>query len=125
METLEKNKRIAEFMGWILNQETSRYNPYRQLGLTLWSPFTGNDRAHHSSQLAFHFSWEWVMLVVEKIEKIKGVHVIITTSTLCEIFHFGKLVVKSGGDSKIESVYNAVVAFIEWYTPHQAEGTNP
>lgn len=52
------------------------------------------------------------MPVVEKLEKIKGIHVIISTGLLCEVFHFGKLIARCSSETKIQPVYDAVVAAI-------------
>lgn len=100
MEDITKNnKLIAEFLGHTRTGDT--YNIPNE------HPYL------HQEYLKYHKSWDWLMPVVEKIEKVKGAHVIITTGTLCEIFHFGKLISRSNcAGSKIEGVYQAVIGFI-------------
>jgi len=77
--------------------------------------------------LKYHYSWDWLMPVVEKIEK-EGHEISISsqmeyihddTETYwhqdCCISSDNQEIVNTTGRSKINSVYAAVVQFIQWY----------
>ncbi len=100
--TTENNRLLAEFMninksilnskGIRLNFENSRYNTY-------------------------HKDWNWLMKVVEKIEKLDfyeyGVEIY---GLKCTIRTYKKIITVSTDDeSKITAVYNACLEFIKWY----------
>ncbi len=55
-EIIKNNNLIAEYLGW--DKRDAFYGYYRQFDEFLYNPTTGNDRAHHFEQLAFHESWE-------------------------------------------------------------------
>lgn len=63
---------------------------------------------YNPDELEYNCSWDWLMPVIEKMEKIRGLHIIITSANLCEIFHFGKLLCRTTDENKITSVYSAV-----------------
>lgn len=105
MNTTENNKLIAEFMGvskskidtngQVLNFENSKYNTY-------------------------HKDWNWLMEVVEKIESLVSqfnirTYTLGSTYTDVNIINGDKRIDIELQTSKIEAVYNACVAFIEWY----------
>lgn len=91
---MSDNEIIAEFMGHDVP------NGY----------LNGSDR-----NSKYDTSWDWLMPVVEKIERIKGVHLVISELG-CDIYSFGKRVSDSREDTKIKTVYKAVVSFIKWYS---------
>jgi len=71
--------------------------------------------------LRFDTSWDWLMPVVERIEKL-GHHVAIETGFV----EIGNDDVPVGvwhedGDNKIKLTYIAVVEFINWYNEQKAE----
>ena len=121
---LEGNKLIAEFMG-----ETIRKDG--KIGLKDKEPLTG----HCIVDAKYHYSFDWLMPVVEKIEKIKdnhhgyfGVHI---SSNNCTIqatnFNSGNPIgnppyyfADHYGDTKIQATYKAVVEFITWYNTLQS-----
>ena len=101
MTTEEGNKIIADFMGW-----ESKYHPVEQL----------------------HFSWDWLMPVVEKIENIKteygGIESHIFSPTWNkkikhECFFWAgdeiRNITSTKSDSKIDAVWGACVKFIQDY----------
>lgn len=106
-EEIEKNnKLIAKFMG---NEpyEDSRYG-------TLWNnPASDGVHEKTSFSLKYNTSWDWLMPVIEKIEKMdygfkmcrKVVEVYIDSTK--ETF------IKTKESSRIESLFKAVVEFIE------------
>lgn len=73
----------------------------------------------------FHNSWDWLMLVVEEIEKLdlidefnicydsvaKG-HIVSITPAFRETFN---TIITEVYEKKIDAIYDAVIRFIEWY----------
>lgn len=114
MKTIEENNRlIAEFMG------LSYCTKYTYEGW--YKNHEHNQRICDFDGLKYHSSWDWLMLVVEKIENLdneegewdcqfeilKGVCNII-------LLH-GDPAIQTFDDSKIQATYQAVIQFIEWY----------
>jgi len=64
--------------------------------------------------LKYDSSWDWLIPVVEKIEKEKGIQIAIYP-VACEIYYFGKCLTNITEDSKISAIYKAVVEFIKWF----------
>ena len=100
MNTTDKNTLIAEFMKWdILNDIT-----YSKATKGKWIEL---------DKLKFHSNWNWLMEVVEKIESL-GYYTQIDNIG-CVISHDNRDVIVYNSRTKIEAVYNACIAFIEWY----------
>lgn len=104
--TEENNKLIAEFMEFpkVPREHELKFSygikGFAKLGLSETTP----------SGLRFHSDWNWLMGVVQKVESFSGNKDVINWSrNNWSIFDL-KL-----SSSKIETVYNAVVSFIEWY----------
>jgi len=108
MSTTENNKIIAEFLG-----RTGKANKllYAFKNLDYRGQIWFNE-----NELRFHLDWNWLMEVVEKIEKqgfifdIKNYTTKITTG-----WKIGFKPIKTDSDTKIQSVYNACLEFIKWY----------
>ena len=105
--TTENNKIIAEFMGIADEIET---------GATSLIQIEGTTGYYKNDNLQFHTDWNWLMEVVEKIEKnylvdIFGKAVSIHENNVEMIVDLNAI----NYTTKIEAVYNAVVTFIEWY----------
>ncbi|HEY6143776.1 MAG TPA: hypothetical protein VIV55_10230 [Flavobacterium sp.] len=107
MET-ENNKLIAEFMG--ANGSHNYFGP----GDTL-----------------FDSDWNWLMCVVDKIDSLEvktnsdklGVDTfgIEINKTRCDITHYGDItnhLLQGEGKTRIETTYDAVVKFINWYNKY-------
>ena len=112
MNTAENNKLIVEFIGYSQPHpdypDTTYWYKKEQPPLTI---------------LSFDTDWNWLMLVVEKIENTKynnltfdvfisknktHIHYSANNEWFSNIFlHEGK--------TKIENTYNACVEFIKWY----------
>ena len=112
MKTLENNKLIAEFLGYI-------DNGCSEDGFLI-HPVTNYDV--EISGLKYHEDWNWLMQLVEKIESlgynIDTMKVDITkyqSSQFCGIYIDGKRIYTNYCETKIEAVYNACVEFIKWY----------
>lgn len=105
MNTTEKNNLIAEFMG------------VDQVDIDTY--------LEHNSILKYHFSWDWLMPVVDKIEGEKAVvkmhrHWGALPDDPIEDLYFCTIQIDNGEvidvayvDTKIEAVYNAVIEFIK------------
>lgn len=134
-EILESNKLIAEFMGANPCKDWQGYNGYNHEDWyhTQWSSRYQDNLELYSykySDLKYHFSWEWLMPVVEKIDNMENSY--IETNT-----NIGKTWIDDGNDfsiyfsddriqssfrtisgnakKKIDAVWCGVVEFIKWY----------
>ena len=99
MTTQEGNKLIAEFMG----------KKFIEDGNSMWD----GKVSICVENLEYHSSWNWLMPVVEKIEKTYEVSII---GKECEIADNGyewKSICKSTSESKIDAVWQTVVKFIK------------
>lgn len=132
-EILEGNKLIAEFMGWTqqLNVEERWYGAWDdQHGIRKAWP-KGNE------PLLFHESWDWLIPVVERIEKMP-LHELIykTSSSRFPIVYMyqNRCIIKDTGDQTIANVfdgrgrlmatYGAVIEFIIWYNLNNKNNFN-
>ena len=115
---LENNKLIAEFMGldWEEVVGQCKYNLYE-------SGYRDNLIINNpESWVCYNSSWDWLMIVVEKIESIEdGIYQVDILQEGCKILKkcsllIDKTVSKLEPDTtKIKSVYLACVEFIKWY----------
>lgn len=116
-EINNQNKLIADFMGYYM--ETINEGDE-------WTSYAWRDSSKNlltwMIEIAppFHSSWDWLMPVVENIEKT-GKALVITLDwdneynrhdALIEVPSETILVSKK---TRIEAIYNAVVQFIEWH----------
>lgn len=110
MEKLESNKLIAEFMGY-------RYETGVSLGGS-WSRFFKNGGTFEDSfpGAKYHTSWDWLMPVVEKIEKESGLAIVISGKIVNIAKGTGAFTLK--GETKIEAVYNGCLEYINRLNPH-------
>ena len=95
MNTTEKNKLIAEFIGWKEQEDDFMFNPKTSGSIYVKS-------------LLFHKDWNWLMQVVEKI--FKDFYKLNPCPIGLKITIEKQLVLVDK-----EAVYNACIAFIEWY----------
>ena len=116
MNSIEENNRlIAEFM------KLPRGIYPSQSGKGYWTTSIGD--IEDASKLLYHESWEWLMVVVDKIESIifdenNSYNVTIGSTNYCVIQDSnGEMYDESEdrGDSKLETTYIALVEFIKWY----------
>ena len=110
MKTIEeKNRLIAEFMGYEpIKKMLPTPDKYGNLFTKEFTVFQiepirddGIINFHIDFELKFHTSWDWLMPVVDKIEQTIG-------GVPQELLHLSLF-------SEHIEVYNAVVQFIEWY----------
>lgn len=105
MKTTENNKLIAEFMGALANQYCE-FDLWATLYLApIYEDSDSEDvdvkHFFKPEEMRFHSSWDWLMLVIERIEQVnEGV-----PSQLINLTLF----------SELKEVYSAVVEFIKWH----------
>lgn len=120
-DIIKNNIIIAKFIGGKLKDESMWYFP---------EPFRYT--CAEESRLAFNDSWDWLMPVVDKIEKTHCVNILSKPkSFICMIrsldvegslnisYYKGSVGNKDTAKTKIDAVYNAVVEFIEWYNENK------
>lgn len=120
-QILEGNKLIAEFMGFIFYDDENKYYHIKD-GYFLCEP----------SQLKYHSSWDWLMLVVEKIENVNPENNVYetdfsfqftnrVTEYSCCVFmlHANEELFTVDAPTRIESAWLAVVEFIKWYNKNK------
>lgn len=112
METLEGNKLIAEFDGKI-NEGLFWYTPTENWGRD-GLQFTRKDK-----RLKYHLSWDWLMPVVQKIESLGYCVSIFRGCCDIEPREINQPdfegIETGGGKPKIDSTWQSVVKFIQWY----------
>lgn len=117
-EIIEGNKLIAEFMQaknefsdiYYLPEFGHYFNSYGQIEL--------ND-CFRTDELKYHSSWDWLMPVVEKIEK----NFWVTTTTrrgysavsIHQPQRAYEKIARVDSENKLEATWKAIVEFIKWY----------
>ena len=116
-EILEYNKMCAEFLGWTIDQDEILTVPEEcKVKPQIYWPAYKN--------LLFHSDWNWIMEVVEAIEKLKfNVRITIACikienafdndSNLSPIYKFHSI--QGEFESKKEAVVQAINQFLIWY----------
>lgn len=104
-EIIKNNKIIAKFMG--------AYKEKEYISLYQF-PFFLPTKAMVSlpEEMQFHSSWDWLMLVVEKIESL-GHSVWVGPRNRCVINSDSFVSEYNVSKTKLESVYNSVLNFIK------------
>lgn len=113
MNTTENNKLIAEFMG-----EKSVYNIKSDI-----DPMGYYDE--HNDKPNFHSSWDWLMLVVEKIE-VLGYSFVkyyqpIDKDWQCLIVKGYDILFQEFDEDSLKATYEAVVEFIKYYNKNKED----
>lgn len=122
-EIVEGDKLIIKFIGYKYRNSSK-----------VWCIYPYDDSSYLRSlgwvkcdDLKFHSSWDWLMPVIEKIEKEYPVLLSIknkistfdNTWHICKIEFFseitGNFQIIKEGVTKIKSVWLAVIEFIKWY----------
>ncbi len=110
-EIISNNILIAKFMGWKID------NSFPDKGRVWRSP---DGRTELDSTLKFHLDWNWLMSVIEHIEKggeykfgisLDSVKVSSVLEYDTTHFHYFKV---EKENTKIETTYKGVVEFIVW-----------
>ena len=123
METIESNKLIAEFMGDFELVEEFRPEPdidvtycWKKLNNKSFGYDTADWRDYstntdYSDQVCYHFKWDWLMPVVEKISSLNNFtherewRNMLKETDIQTAFMW----------NDIDMVYGVVVEFITWY----------
>lgn len=111
--TLENNRTIDTFM-----ESKGHYTSHKDCyGGEVWGEYNPNP---------YQSDWNLLMEVVEKIENLHEANNVLIGTNLTYIQIHNKAIneqetFKGVGKAKIEAVYNAVVAFIEWYNSAEKE----
>lgn len=115
-EILKNNKLIAEFMG-----DTFHTNIMIGMDHCDEAWLRNLDNEYYDS-LYYHKSWDWLMPVVEKIEKTNYVKIVGNHCSINKSLHkeFNNWVCNIGMtfapcETKLEAVHTAVIKFINWY----------
>lgn len=113
---MKYNKLIAEFMGGVL---TTNHPDCKHISFMRKKDAIPPNKGKYStiSGLKYHYSWKWLMPVVEKIESM-GYSVKIIEDW-CEIIGEDYDKVADFGGGKLISVYAAIVEFIKWYNKNR------
>jgi len=112
-EILKGNKLIAEFMELRMNaigKNTGNSDMRREY---FWH-FDDINKRDAEALPDYHSSWDWLMPVVEKIEKEHNGVVIRYES--CEL---PIIIERVTGNTKIEATWIAIIKFIEWYNKNK------
>ena len=134
-QIIDGNKLIAEFMGlkqvkwddgellWVhkdFKEDFAGVHDYSDS-----STFDWGNALPQTEKLFYHSSWDWLMSVVEKIEKDYWVTIVTRlTKTSCAVHkpHKGFEQISRGDSfSKIHAIWLMVVSFIKWYNSCQKE----
>lgn len=124
--TEEKNRMIAEFMGYEFDGNVYKTphtkwkwmsSPISQEGFDSTNELTINE-------LDFHTSWDWLMPVVEKVSRFTDEHVIMNVDSRhnrseCLLYYEGRFLPHISNAKLIDNTYTAVVKFIEWYNKNK------
>ena len=124
----ENNKLIAEFIG-VKPKDKDWYDGYElhKAGL----PFAYGAMGNGTNDLKFYESWDWLMPVVDKIDKLvmrnKDWFMVSIGSFHTSIFRKNKLghpyfdeeINIDVNDNKLLRTYKAVVEFIKWYNKNK------
>ena len=112
MKTTEENNRmIAEFMGYEMNTvEVTMPEKFRVITLFKHSEGAFTTTIFKFGDLRFHVDWNWLMPVVEKIDKLMLDQPIISPFEVNAEYVFSSL-----REVNIKLTFKRVVQFIEWY----------
>lgn len=118
----DSNKLIADFLGWKKHEGYNYITPFFQNYLTVEHGFEQTP-LFMEDYLLFHKDWNWLMLVVEKIQHLDNEYEVnvnfkieLMGAVELHIDHkrvFGITAFEIGTLHK--AVYEAVIIFIKWY----------
>ena len=110
MKTEKGNLLIAEFMGF---KESIAPNGYPVFKIP--EPYMSLEHSTgcYVSDIAFDYSWDWLMPVVEKIEKDKNIHFKIDYKS-CLIFQFTDVIISHTESTKIKAIWKSVFDYISY-----------
>lgn len=125
-ETTQNNILLAEFLG-VKEKESNWFDGYelQEAGL----PFNYGAMGNGTRDLKFHTSWDWLMLVVDKIEGLilgenNSINVTIGATNYCVIQDSNGEIYNDNEESKetkLKTVYAACVKFVKWYNENKSK----
>lgn len=140
MSNIESNKLIAEFMGYkyFPFDESKKVHVMDDVYVDQMNGWHKPTPGHYKIQnwylcrthkdLAYHYKWDWLMPVCEKIIRIGNIDFVISLGgSTCISFDDGVVYynfIKGRGRGTIETVYEAVVDFINWYNNNHVPAEN-
>jgi hypothetical protein len=122
---------LADFVEWKKYETFSYFTPFYQNYLS--RDGLADTSIFHQNSLKFNSSWDWLMIVVEKIESIKDEHHgyfgVYINSNSCSIqgtnlktdvkqippIYYSNFVL----NNKLQATYQAVVEFVKWYNENK------
>lgn len=122
-EITENNTLLAEFLGSELEEAVKSEKVYCLL-MPDENDISGFKKEFFApDELKFHKSWDWLMLVVDKIESLENVFAFYITfdkyikQSSVVIHPFNNSFTKVGvyKKSKIEAIYTACIEFVKWF----------
>jgi len=132
-EILDYNRRCAEFLGCVEHSyPSSMGTPFH--GRRVWMSPTSSDGKTRTfycvvGEEHFHDDWNWIMEVVEAIEKLPEHY---TTAIHSDTFdkgdeykmfifnNEGEILVGENGKTKKEAVVNTINQFLIWYNENKS-----
>jgi hypothetical protein len=115
---MKENKLIAEFMGLLHVDDDKYMNNLREMK----SNGIFFEQGYMTSELMYDTDWNWLMDVVDKIESFVdddkcAKYNFIIEQSFVEIIdnNTSDTIVETDEETKIESIYQAVIKFIKWY----------
>jgi hypothetical protein len=119
---IKNNELIAKFMGGRFTF-IKPHTPNVEFKVHPRGDRNFNSSSFHPRHLSYHKSWDWLMPVVEKVESLDcnvGIFTGMKNDSWCRIVRFGKFGLgdKEIGikdNSRIISVFKAIIEFIKWY----------
>ena len=105
------NNKCAKFTGWDYNFGSSLYYPSYEFAKAVGI----GQGAWTLNVLRFHSDWNWIMEVVEAIQKIRP---LIISHNHCEIHMYEErknISINIAKNSTITAVIQSIDQFIDWY----------
>lgn len=119
-EIIEGNRIIGVFDGWF-QKELPKNGDLNWFHEKYSTKITDTQSVPTKPEyFKYHSSWDWLMPVVEKIESIAPSRVVIDCREVRIVKPKGSDV-KVHSDSKILSVWQACIQFIQWYNENKKQ----
>lgn len=117
-ETTENNKLLAEFLGWDKYETFEDSEEYCLTCVEELHLKIGDFNIYSLSELKFHNDWNWLMLVVDKIEETNLGSLEMQSKNLV-LLQYNYKTEKYYNSTLIENVYNACIQFVKWYNENK------